>query len=143
MGKGTASYGDDPAGSTLDEVRLLVGDTDVERAKLSDAEINHFLASEGGTMYAALQAARAILARLADRVTYATGRVSKSVSDQFTHYQEVVADLESRAQTSVAPYAGGISESDRETDAADSDLTQPYFTTDMLDSPDVVNPTGE
>lgn len=120
-----ATYGNDPANSTTDQVRFLVGDTDPSKAYLSDEEIEFLVSDAGSATKAAPRAARAIAARCSRDVTYSTGEASKNLSDLVKHYRDLAKELEARLDLGgLTVYAGGISADEWPTDAEDTDLVQ-------------------
>lgn len=135
-GQATGStYGNDPANSPLDHVRLLVGDTVCSTAYLKDAEILFLIQEEGSAAHAAPRAAEAIAAQLSRKVDTKTGGVSKSLSQLAKAYLDLAKTLRARADELVAPVATGISKAEKQTDAADADLVQPFFRRKLDDNP--------
>lgn len=132
----TFTYGGDPASSDRDAVRLLVGDTDSDDPQLVDGEVDYFLSSTGAVRPAALAAARAILAKYARKVDQSVGDLRYAYSQRRAAYEALVGRLERDAAVKGAvPYAGGISQSDKETDQDDSDRVQPAFYRGQFDDP--------
>lgn len=130
------TYSGDPAASNLDKVRFLIGDTDVTSdPQLTDAEINAMLTDNAGNAYsAAIACVEALISKYSRKVTKSVGDLSISYSDIVGNYRELLAGLRRRATVQICtPYAGGISISDKQTDEADSDRTQPSFYRGMHD----------
>ena len=115
----TWSYSGDPGASDLDAVRFLIGDTDTSQQQLSNEEITYLLTAGGTVRAAALAACRSLSAKYSRLVDQSTGSISISYSQLAKQYQALANDIRSGAQ--VAPYAGGISKSDMESVASDSD----------------------
>ena len=131
----TATYGADPENVPLDHVRLLVGDTVCATAFLQDSEIDFFIAEEGGPEFAAPRAAEAIAALCARKIDVSTGKVRKSLSQQFDHYNSLAKKLRADASACVPFYAGGLSKAEKLSDSLDADLVQPTFRKGQMDNP--------
>ncbi len=135
-GQATGStYGNDPANSPLDHVRLLVGDTVCADAYLKDDEILFLIEEEGSAEFAAARAAEVIAAKLSRKVDTKTGGVSKSLSQIAKAYLELAKSLRARAVELVAPVVTGISIAEKHEDASDTALVQPFFRRDQMDNP--------
>lgn len=133
----SATYGNDPAGSPLDKVRFLVGDTVCASAFLTDQEINYLLAEEGSADFAAPCAANAIAAKVARKVTQNAAGVGQNLSDLFTHFNTLAKKLLAKANASnLTVYAGGLSVAEKQLDRQDEDLIQPYFERGQMGNPD-------
>ena len=137
MAKTTAAtYGADPAGSELDEVRLLIGDTDCRTACLFDSEIAFFLAEEGSAAFAAIRAAEACAAKCVRAIDVSTGSVRKALSQKFAQYKILVQDLKTRAdELGGAPIFTALTREDKRQDRIDTGLVQPNFRIAMDDNP--------
>lgn len=134
-----AFYGADPTTEPLDQVRLLVGDTDPAAFLLLDAEINWLLTRAADDVTtASIQAALAIAAKLSREVDRSLGDVSRSASQRAAAYRDLARTLSETAAaarvdatraTVPTPLAGGI----------DGD---PYFAMGFMDSPGNSRPFG-
>lgn len=135
----TWTYTGDPASSSKDEVRFLVGDTDKDDQHVQDEEINYALGVEASTMKAAVRVARAIAAHFARDVEKAVGDLKIKASERYKNYLEIMKALEEEAVVSglpgAAPFAGGISIAQKETQESDSDRVKPSFSKGMMDNP--------
>ena len=125
------SYSGDPGASDLDEVRFLIGDTDTDDQQLSDEEINYLLTSTGSVQAAALEAARSLWAKYSRMVDQKTGDIDIKYSQRKDAYAALIRQLQLGMLP--VPYAGGISEDDKQVDEADSDVVQPAFTRGMME----------
>ena len=125
------SYSGDPGASDLDEVRFLIGDTDTDDQQLSDEEINYLLTSTGSVQAAALGAARSLWAKYSRLVDQKTGDIDIKYSQRKDAYAALIRQLQLGMLP--VPYAGGISEDDKQVDEADSDVVQPAFTRGMME----------
>jgi len=135
----TATYTNNPENSQLDAVRMLIGDTNAASARLSDEEIQYFINTAGNLYLAAAYAVEAIMSVEGGGVT------SKQVGDLKITYggsggasglAALAKTLRLRAaRTSGNPFAGGISEGDRDTIESDTDRSKPAFTVGDTDNP--------
>lgn len=130
-------YGNDPENDTADELRLLIGDTDLSDPLLSDEEVAFFLSDAGGAaIWGAIRAATAVAAKFARKVTSTSGRVSKALSDLMQHYLDLARRLEQRAEeVSGAMVFTALTRSGKEADRVDTDLVQPQFRIGQDDNP--------
>lgn len=131
------SYGADPLNSPIDEVRLLIGDTDSLDWQLKDAEVAYYISLYGKGLPAAVQACLGLSAkytRLADEVT---GEVEVKFSQRARNYRALADDLDAKAKTSVAaiPFGGGTSAQDVAQREADGDRIPTQFSSGMMDNP--------
>jgi hypothetical protein len=132
------SYTGDPASSAKDSVRFHVGDVIKDDPQVNDEEIEYLLGDEGGNVLrAAARVAETIAAKYARQVDKTVGGLSLSAGRRQEKYSQLAQKLWSRARSTgsglAAPYAGGISQSDKDTNAADTDRTQPAFTRTLHD----------
>jgi len=115
-------------------VRFLIGDTDTSDQQLSDEEIAYLLTEYSAARRAALEAARSLQAKYARLCDQRTGDISISYSQRRDSYAALVRDLQ-RGMLGT-PYAGGISQADKDSDEDDSDRVNPAFSVEMMDNPD-------
>lgn len=131
-------YSGDPADSTKDAVRFLIGDTNHDAQLLSDEEIAWLLSQNADDVYVAAQRA---LTQLATRYS---GKADKAVGDLKISYSQLSKQFAERASDVLAqaeqggglvatPYAGGISRSDKQLDETNSDRVDPAFKRDLHD----------
>lgn len=113
----------------LYQLRLLIGDTDSAAVLLQDEELQYLLDESGSSVNAAgAKAARRIVARFSRLADQTAGRVSVSYSQLVRHYVELAEKLEGEAdEESGIPRMTGMTLSERETEAANTDLVQPVF----------------
>lgn len=131
------SYSGNPSSSSRDKVRFLIGDTDSTDQLLTDAEVDYTLtvytdAYLAGAMCSDVLAAK--WSRLADK---SVGSLSISYSQRQKNMAELAQRLRRMSATlssTVAPYAGGISVSDKESQEEDDDRTAPAFSVGMHDA---------
>ncbi|MBC7340956.1 MAG: hypothetical protein H5U02_00620 [Clostridia bacterium] len=99
------TYSGNPAGSALDQVRALIGDTDQENPILSDEEILFFLSEEGSARRAAPRAALAAAAKFAKEADKAIGDLRISLSQKADKYLQLAAALEASAVKPGMPWS--------------------------------------
>ncbi len=147
MAQATGStYGADPANSELDEVRLLIGDTDCATACLLDSEILFLIAEAGSPAFGAVLAAEACAAKAARLYDVSTGAVRKALSQKFDHFKQLVKDLKARAEESgsgPAPVFTAMTHTQKDADRADADMVQPNMRIKQDDNPRVVTADEE
>jgi hypothetical protein len=105
-----------PSASPKDEVRFLIGDTDVEDQLLSDEEIQYlvdtWLTVHGTVFYVASIACETIAAKLAREISYSADGVSVSLSElqeKFERQAETLRTQHKELFVGGAPDVGGIS----------------------------------
>ncbi len=100
---------------------------------LQDEEIDAFLSLEGGRDIAAGHAAAAIGATFARQVDKTVGKLKISMAQASDHFFGLADRLAFKANSRAAPYAGGISRSDKLDVEADTDRVKPSFSVGMHD----------
>lgn len=123
------NYSGDPSSSKKDELRFNIGDTDSQDQLMSDGEINYLLTKSNQSIALSCISACDLLAmkfaRLADE---SVGQVRISYSQKYAQYLKMKEAFRSKAAIDECmPYAGGISQSDKETMRDNGDLVQPIF----------------
>jgi hypothetical protein len=113
--------------ASIAKVRILVQVTDVT---LDDTTIQFCLDEQGGDLYyAAAMAADLMAAQSATSVDRRVEDIQVSGSQTSTNYTALAKRLRSMADMrSVMPYAGGLSDSDKESREEDDDRVKPSFT---------------
>jgi hypothetical protein len=122
-----------------DRIRRLTGDT-ISTApadeRLEDEEIADFLATEGSYRAAAVVAARALAAKILRKATQkSVGTLTLVYQQRHAALMDVAASLERDIARGARPYAGGISVSDHDSAASNTDRVPPAFAVGMLNSP--------
>jgi hypothetical protein len=96
-----ASYSGDPSFSPSDQVRFLVGDTDMDEPYLLDAEIAWMISEAGSADVAAVDACVSIAAKLGQKVDGSKNVGGLSITKNFqavrAHYLELATTLRQRA----------------------------------------------
>ena len=89
------SYSGNPADSSLDKVRFLIGDTDTTDQLLTDEEINYTISESGGSIYqSAHDAAYAIASKFARMASSTSvGDMSISYSDRGASFYTVANEM--------------------------------------------------
>jgi hypothetical protein len=129
------TYSQNPALSAKDAVRFYSGDTDTTDQFVSDEEIAFALSEEGSAMAAAAAISEALAARFARQVDKSVGDLRLSLNQKAQAFAAKAQALRQRAATSTAPYAGGLSQGERDSARADSDLIRPAFRVDLFCTP--------
>lgn len=138
------------------DVRLLVGDTDATDYVLQDSDIAFFLSESDEDIYmAAVMAAESIAAKYARMVTnsqsdaHGVHALTRHYSDRHKHYLDLAKRLERRKSGNAlrkmsggGVYAGGISQSDKDTRADNDDRPAPAFSRSLHDNPGKVDTDG-
>lgn len=126
-----------PALSTeKDQVRYLIGDTDMTDQLLSDEELAFSLTRASTLDGAAADAAQAIAAKFARMVDRTVGPLSIRYSEKQQHYELLAERLYGqRGSLLSVPTAGGISVAERDLALADEDRPRDLFDVGMHDFP--------
>jgi len=126
------SYGDNPTGSTSDELRLLVGDVvDWGDLSLSDAEVAYALGKKSTTLSAAVYACELLASRCAKYVDETNIGVSTSSSQRADAFRKRAKELRemqtanSRLRATI--FVGGHLVDNVADADADADTVQPFF----------------
>jgi hypothetical protein len=131
-----ASYSNDPTNQPIDLFRLRVGDTDCRDARLTDAEIRYFLADQPSALRAAADGARAIAAKMASKVDFRHGAISKTASQLVTHFNDLADRLDHEADVAgVTPEVLGRTIAEKQAADADTGAVQPDFRKGVHDNP--------
>lgn len=133
------TYSGDPATSNRDAVRFLIGDTDESKPLVSDEEIAWELAQNNNNIYrAGAVLANTVAATFAQAVqTKSVGSLSITYAARAESYNQLARRLAARVRTksTIAPYAGGTSITDKQTREQDADWNRPDFEIGMSDYP--------
>lgn len=134
--QGVWTYSGDPNKSAKDQTRFLLGDTDKSDPLLSDAEIVWALSVyQNVPQNAAIRLCESIIAKFSRLTSEAVGQVRIEFQQKVENYRAMLRDLRSRlAMEDAAPYAGGISVSDKQSNAANTDRVRPDFTKHMMEN---------
>ena len=130
----TWTYSGNPSGTNRDAIRFLIGDTDNTDQLTSDEEIAYALAEEGSVYIAAARVCRSLAAKYARSPDQSIGDLSISYSQRYKQFTELANKLEASARVGI-PYAGGISQADKDAVTSDTDRIQPAIKVGVHDSP--------
>lgn len=136
------SYSGDPRDSVLDQARFLAQLTDDTNQRVTNEELTWLLSENGDDPYAAAAAAASrVAAQYADQADKSVGDLSISYSQRASQFAELAGALEkekkSNAAFRVAPYAGGISVTDKDAERTDTTRSSPFAWIGMHDNPPV------
>tara|TARA_R110000803_G_scaffold168774_1_gene231814 strand:+ start:664 stop:1092 length:429 start_codon:yes stop_codon:yes gene_type:complete len=124
----TWTYSNDPANSTRDELRLLVGDTATGDQLLSDEEIAYYLSlNSDDALASAPSACEGVAAKFSRQANTSNQGLSVAASERAKAYLRLADELRDRAATLAEVFAGGLTIDGKEALADDVDATQPAF----------------
>lgn len=125
------------------QIRRLIGDVLTGDQQLQDEEIA-WAASRYTTIYgAAADCCRDIAAQFARKVDTVQGELRTLYSAQTKRYMDLARDFESRALRGAAPYAGGISNADKQNVVDNTDRAPPDFLRGQFDDLLPEHPIGQ
>lgn len=134
----TATYTATPATNMVDQVRLLLGDTDMSDPLLQDEEIQFFISTWPDPYSAAAASAEQIAAQFAREVSSSGDGVqvgTNELQDKFVALAERLRYQAVRLGRAALPYVGGQSRSDIRQALEEEDTVQTTFWTGMGDNP--------
>lgn len=129
------SYSGDPSSSVLDAIRFEIQDTNAAAPLLDDGEIKYAIRegapstplSQGEVFAAAARCCEALARRFAAQADTQFGSIKTTYSKQAEVYAERAIELRKRAQGSHAPFAGGLSVSEKESRESETDRVASRF----------------
>jgi len=133
----TFSY-DSTLPAALDKVRLLIGDTNEDKQKFEDEELEYFLTEAGQSVPGAAARAMYTLARrYSEMVDKTVGDLSISYSQRAASARDLATELEQSAGEDVpaVPRATGLSKAGKEAVYKEPDRVPNTFTTGMQTGP--------
>ena len=141
----TWTYSFNPSNSAKDEVRFYTGDTRCQDPLLHDEEIEYLLKKYNNfPLNASIEACERIIAQFSRLADESVGSVSKSFSQKAASYFKTMEMLRTRmALNGAKPFAGGISNSDKQTRANDNDRVKPVFEKHQFENYQVAPWTSE
>jgi hypothetical protein len=128
------SYSNDPASSPLDAVRFLSGDTDADDPLVDDREVNYAI-TLGSHDIAAAIICEHLAARFARETDIESGEAKEKCSQRAKAFKDRADELRQRAGIAVLPSFGGLSRSEKQSLASNTDAVQPFFGRDEFDNP--------
>lgn len=125
----------DPLSSDKDTVRYLVGDTDEHDPLTQDEEILWQLQQYPEVRQAAVAVAQQLATKFARYASVRNGDTQVDWNARAQQYRQIAQDLQAQTAALLAiPYAGGISQSDKQSVLDNTDRVHPSFTTRLHDS---------
>lgn len=122
---------DENPNKLVEQVRLLIGDTNEARELLQETEVQFFLDQEGGIYAAAAAAARAIAAKFAGDIAVNRASGSLSKDQRFDHYLKLARSLDLRAMSRAESFAGGRTFTEKERQQTERDRVPGRFRRDQ------------
>lgn len=137
------SYSGNPGASVLDAVRFEVQDTNSEAPLLQDEEIEYTITqeapgtppSEGEVLSAAARCLETLARLFSAQADTQVGSLQVTYSKQALGYAAQAKSLRLRAQGMHAPWAGGQSESEKQSRREEIDRVQPMFVRRQFGNP--------
>ena len=129
------TYSGDPAGSSRDAVRFLVGQTSSsESIILYDTEVDFAIAEESNNYGAAALLSEALASKYSGLLNRKkVGDLELEYSDRATEFRNKGKGLRAQAAAKVGPYMGGQTVAEKNTDRDNTALVQPSFAVGMMD----------
>ncbi len=129
------NYSGDPSASTLDNVRFLIGDTDIDDPQFQDTEINAILAENASEPYStAIVLVERLLAKYSRKVDKSMGDLSISYSQMVENYRKLLPQLRMRASIELcAPKLTAMVQDEKKSNEDDASLSKPSFKFGMTD----------
>jgi hypothetical protein len=123
-----------PTTGDRDKVRFLVGDTNDNDQLVTDEEIEWALETEN-VYNAAATVALSIALKFARQADKTVDDLSIKYSQKSKNYMDLARELRTRAnkRSFARPYLGGTSKAQKDSDAEDTDLVQPFFKKGQFD----------
>lgn len=131
------TYSGDPAASTSDAVRFLVGDTDSARKLVDDREIAWAIAQSGNQYISAALVCEALASKYARESDMSMGGISKSLSKLADSFAKRAEKLRRQATKNVKPFFGGLTISGKNALDLETDDVQPAMTVGEFDNPEL------
>lgn len=134
---GVWSYSGNPGANAKDQTRYLIGDTDECAQLLTNEEIEWVLSQyNNAPLNAAIRCCETIMAKVTRLVDESVGQVKVSYSQRVKAFAALRDMLVNRLATEdAAPFAGGITYSQMQTVASNTNRVRPDFTKQMMDNP--------
>lgn len=137
------SYSGSPVNSVLDAVRFEIQDTNSKSPLLQNGEIEYAISkeapndppSEGEVLSAAARCMEVLTRLFSAQADTELGSLKVTYTKQAAGYAKQAEKLRLRAQGMHAPFAGGLSESERQQREADTDRVQPAFARKQFRNP--------
>ena len=122
-------------GTTRDVVRAKIGDTDSDRALLTNEAIDKLLTDNNQSIpRTCIDAVRIILATFTRNIDRSMSGLSSSVAHVTTHYRALLEDLTKEAATNTGLYPGAIKVATHDSLTDDDNYRPPDFTVGQFDN---------
>ena len=130
--------------NSMYQVRRLIGDVLYGDQQMQDEEINWFISNYASVWSAASAACLSLAAQFARMVDTVQGELRTLYSQRARNYTAMAAQLErqGKGRGSTYVYAGGVSQSDKDTQVQNPDRTPPQFNLMMFDDLLPESPVG-
>tara|TARA_R110000822_G_scaffold15369_9_gene52993 strand:+ start:808 stop:1218 length:411 start_codon:yes stop_codon:yes gene_type:complete len=129
------SYTADPLNNAIDELRLLIGDTDSSDPQLHDEEVQYFITTHSGVNQAAIAAITNLIAKYSRLADETTAELSIKWSQKSKAYRALKDDLSDPISSSApVSYGGGVSNSDISTRRSNDNRFDEAFQIGMMDN---------
>ena len=128
-----------PGSSAKSWVRMRIADTTSGDQQLTDEEINAFIDDGGNKYMGAALAAESLAAKYARKADKTAGKLSLRWNKVSDNYLKLATTLRQSLYLTATPYAGGISESDMDTNEEDTDRPTPDFERGQFDNVQLSN----
>ena len=130
----TFTYSGDPNYNDKDQARFLTGDTDSDDQMHSDEEIAWMLTRYPDPTRASIELLETAASKAARMVDTTSGEIKVALSQRYSMLCAQADKLKQQLVRQNPPkiYAGGQSESERQTDRQDTDLTPGRFARDQF-----------
>lgn len=134
----TWSYSNNPSGNPIDEVRLLIGDTDIDDQQLTNEEIQYYIDTYGPGVRAAIPGVQGLIAKYSRLVDQTTGEIQVKWSQRVSNWEALLDQLKDqlRLRNTPRPFAGGVSKDDINNREEDADRVKDTFAVGIDDNID-------
>lgn len=133
---GVWTYSGNPGHSAVDLTRFLLGDTDPSDPLLTNGEIEWTLSQYNNTpLVAAIRACEGVIAKFSRMSDEAVGQVKINFRQKAQNMRDLQITLRQRlAMEDAAPFAGGISVSQKQQNVQNTDNVRPDFAKHMMEN---------
>lgn len=130
--------------SSMDDVRLRIGDVSSGDQQLANEEITYILGSvTSNVVLASIECCDLLAARYARYADTRNEGLDVKASQRFEHYRQLAATLRRQANSVAEVFVGGLSLDTKEDRAEDTDLVQPSFYRDRDTYPSTIASSTE
>lgn len=108
------SYSGDPSSCVKDEVRFLIGDTNINDPAMSDEEINFLTVNHPSVDEAGYEACTRLCAKFAPLMDMTSGKTQISWSQKYDHYKTLADILNAKFSDTPQVYSVSMDSPDTE-----------------------------